>query len=84
MLIIAAGENRGLPSAPSAPPSVRVLQENNGKGIKTFLTISNSKSMPGPDLSKVQPAPKRRRQTLKDAARAKGQQQLKLSLNVQL
>jgi len=63
--------------AKPAPPFAQTLQDNNGKAIKRFLTISESNSLPGPDLHEVQPASKHRRQTLKEAAAAMGQQQIK-------
>ena len=70
-----AGENTGiLLTVPIAPLSAQVLQENNGKGIKRFLPVSESIRLPDLDLN-VQPLPKRR-QTLKAAAKAKGQQKL--------
>ena len=68
-----AGENTGvLLTAPIAPLSAQVLQENNGKGNKKFLAVSKSTRLPDLDQN-VQP---KRRQTLKAAAQAKGQQKL--------
>ena len=72
-MIGVAGENKGiLLSAPIAPPSTLVLQATNGKGIKRFLAVSESSRPPDPDQH-VQP---KRRQTLKAAAKANGQQKL--------